>query len=195
MKAEDDIAPGEARPPAGQAPGSSSSTSGAHARTGSAVSFQPSRITHDDAFHDPARRGSGNSSANPPTKAGGDARSGGGGGRWLRKMTSWLAAAEPSTRALEHHRKDVLRKAGVGPGDDDGEDARLKLQVPAGEIPPDAVRPAGKGSDPEDALRRRKAEEKRRREGSGSVLGPAVSQSSSSRSSKTRGENPVFPFD
>lgn len=183
----DDTAPDDPRP---QVPAPESSTTpAAHARTASAVSFQSS-ITNPTST---ARRAS--SSTINPSNEGDSARS----SHWLRKMTSWLTASEPSTRALKQHKKDVLRKAGIA---DDDREARAKLQVPGGEIPPDAVRPDGKGVDPEDALRRkRRAEERRRRgagssrSGSGSVLGPASSHSGSSRSSKTRGGNPVFPFE
>jgi hypothetical protein len=170
------------KPPA-QAPGDGDAPS-RHARNRSTLSFQSSTHT---THHSTSRRGSGSSSN---TKGKGAESN-----QWLRKMTSWLTVAEPSAQALKHHRNDVFRRAGVPKND--GE-ANLKLHVPVGEIPPDAIRPAGRGPDPEDVLRM-KAEGRRKagkssQSRSSSVFGSPLSQSSSEGSSKTRVENPIFPF-
>ncbi|OIW34773.1 hypothetical protein CONLIGDRAFT_626821 [Coniochaeta ligniaria NRRL 30616] len=116
-------------------------------------------------------------------------------GRWLHKMTDWLAVSEPSAQALKNHRRDVFEKAGISKDD---KDARAKLHVPVGEIPADAIRPS-KGPDPEDVFKRQAQERKKAgkaaRSQGGVGLGSQLSHSSSSRSSKTRVENPIFPFD
>lgn len=117
-------------------------------------------------------------------------------GRWLHKMTEWLTVTEPSGQALKHHKKDVFRKAGISTDD---KDAGRKLHVSVGEIPPDAIRPA-KGPVPEEVFRRqveerRKAGGKASRSQGSSVIESQLSQCSSGQSSKTKVENPIFPFD
>ncbi|KAB5580435.1 hypothetical protein GE09DRAFT_437099 [Coniochaeta sp. 2T2.1] len=119
---------------------------------------------------------------------------------WLHKMTSWLATAEPSAQALKHHKKEMLRKAGL-PKDDP--EAGTKLRAPVGEIPADAIHPAGNWLDPEGVFGRKKDE--RRRDGVGpltgsqnsDVFGSMVSGSSSGKSGrpKTGAGSEVFPFD
>lgn len=168
---------------AGKTPSQAAATAGVcsqHHRKQSSVSFQSNTDTQGSSTSTVRGKGKEKDSK----------------GRWLHKMTDWLTASEPSTQALKHHKKSVFKKAGIS---EDDKDASSKLHVPMGEIPPDAIRPSGKGPDPEDVFKRQ-AEERRKagrstRSQSSSVLGSQLSQSSSSRSSKTKVENPIFPFD
>lgn len=155
----------------------------------------PATRTHSDhsLLPNPHRKGS---QSSDKSKHKGKPGAKDGKAQWLHKMTDWLAVSEPSTRALEHHRQDVFRRAGISRLDPD---AGAKLQVPVGGIPADAVRPSGPGPEPEEVARRR-AEERRRAGKSpesvgGSVFGGHLSQSSSRRSGKSRVENPISPWE
>jgi hypothetical protein len=175
------------------------------ARKQSAVSFNSSPLPYSGFKRSDTPHSRPGSNSGTPAKDKG-AKSG---SKWLHSLTSWLTVSEPSVQALKHHKKDVFQKAGI-PRDDP--EASRKLHVPVGEIPSHAIRPTGKGPDPEDLLRE-KADRRRRRargerkegmsEGSiGTARSPRSMDSSDfgsglSRSSDSRPvtRNEVFPFD
>lgn len=102
-------------------------------------------------------------------------------GRWLSQLKEWVSTSEPSTQALKQHKKDTFKKAGVSLDDPQ---ATAKLHAPIGELPEDAIKPAGRGPDPEEVLLRR-AEQRRKARGSysGMSSGSRTSHSFSSGSS------------
>lgn len=102
-------------------------------------------------------------------------------GRWLSQLKDWVSTSEPSSQALKQHKKDTYRKAGVALDDPQ---ANAKLHVPIGELPENAIKPAGRGPDPEEVLLK-KAQQRRKARGSysGRSSGSRTSQSFSSGSS------------
>ncbi len=106
----------------------------------------------------------------------------------VHKMTGWFSTSEPSVQALKRHKKVTFEKAGVAPNDPE---ASSKLHYPIGEIPADAVKPAGRGPDPEE-LARAKAE-KRRARSSGSTASRVSHSSSSEFSERSSLKSPSYP--
>lgn len=102
-------------------------------------------------------------------------------GRWLSQLKDWVSTSEPSSQALKQHKKDTFKKAGVALDDPQ---ATAKLHAPIGELPEEAIKPAGRGPDPEKVLLR-KAEQRRKARGSysGVSSGSRTSHSFSSGSS------------
>ena len=102
-------------------------------------------------------------------------------GRWLSQLKDWVSTSEPSSQALKQHKKDTFKKAGVALDDPQ---ATAKLHAPIGELPEEAIKPAGRGPDPEEVLLR-KAEQRRKARGSysGMSSGSRTSHSFSSGSS------------
>lgn len=106
----------------------------------------------------------------------------------VQKMTGWFSTSEPSVQALKRHKKVTFEKAGVAPNDPE---ASSKLHYPIGEIPANAVKPAGRGPEPED-IARAKAE-KRRARSSGSTVSRASHSSSSEFSERSSLKSPSYP--
>ncbi|KAJ9164928.1 hypothetical protein NKR19_g931 [Coniochaeta hoffmannii] len=158
---------------------------GHHTRNPSSVSFDSS----SQQSHSSPRR---KMSSDSKTQEASTSKS----GKLLRNLSSWLTVSEPSTQALKHHKKEVFRKANISPDDPT---ASAKLRIPGGEIPPGAIRPSGKGPDPEDVLRSRARERRRAGKSPGSqgssVFASDLSQSSSGRSEGKGVRNEIFPFD
>ncbi|TLD23103.1 hypothetical protein PspLS_07599 [Pyricularia sp. CBS 133598] len=75
----------------------------------------------------------------------------------LASLKEWVSTSEPSAEAWKKHTRDAHKNAGVSLKDPR---ATAKLHLPAGRIPEDAIRPSGRGPDPEELVMRR-AEEAR----------------------------------
>ncbi|TLS28365.1 hypothetical protein PpBr36_00191 [Pyricularia pennisetigena] len=75
----------------------------------------------------------------------------------LASLKEWVSTSEPSAEAWKKHTRDAHKSAGVSRKDPR---ATAKLHLPAGRIPDDAIRPSGRGPDPEELVIRR-AEEAR----------------------------------
>lgn len=111
-------------------------------------------------FYGPGSRGAG--AEEPARRSSSRAQGGRGkGARWLSGLRSWVGTSEPSTQALKKHQKMTFRRAGIEPGDPR---AKAKLHAPIGAIPDDAIRPAGRGPEPEELVRRRAEERRKARE-------------------------------
>lgn len=82
-------------------------------------------------------------------------------------VKGWISMSEPSTQALKDHKKSTFQKAGI-PLDDPR--AGAKLHLPTGEIPEDAIKPTGRGPDPEEIVEKKKRE--RQQSFGGSRHGP-----------------------
>lgn len=79
--------------------------------------------------------------------------------KWFSQLKEWISVSEPSTQALRNYKKDTYTKAGIALGDPL---ASAKLHLPAASLPPDAIKPGGRGLEPEEvvikkALQRKKA--------------------------------------
>ncbi|KLU84188.1 hypothetical protein MAPG_03233 [Magnaporthiopsis poae ATCC 64411] len=125
--------------------------------------------------------GSGGDDQVPKSKAGGRA----GRLRVLSQLKSWITVSEPSAQAFKQHQKESYNRAGVSRDDPT---ARTKLRAPTGSIPQDAIKPSGKGPDPEDVVRIKAAQTRALRQACSAVsTGSRASQTYSSRSSSSFG--------
>ncbi|KAH6646440.1 hypothetical protein BKA67DRAFT_664279 [Truncatella angustata] len=95
----------------------------------------------------------------------GDANTGSGGckekerrGGWFSHIKEWVSTSEPSTKALKDYKRDAFKRAGTTPNDPL---ATVKLHISPISLPPEAIKPCGRGLDPEEIVRR-KAEQKRK---------------------------------
>lgn len=91
-------------------------------------------------------------------------------GKILARLKDWTTTSEPSARALKQYRKEVFQKAGIALDDPE---AAIKLDAPIGQIPDDAIKPGGRGPDPEDLARRRTKNRKEMMGGGGIFTGTA----------------------
>ncbi|KAI2629757.1 hypothetical protein GGR54DRAFT_635939 [Hypoxylon sp. NC1633] len=67
-------------------------------------------------------------------------------GGWLSHLKDWASVSEPSAQALRQYKKDTYGKAHIALDDPQ---ASAKLHFPIGTLPQDAIKPAGRGPDPE----------------------------------------------
>lgn len=105
---------------------------------------------------------------------GGDGKQG-----WLSQLKGWVSVSEPSAHALKQYRKETYKKAQIALDDPR---ANAKLHLPIGTLPQGAIKPAGRGPDPEEIAMKNK--EQRKKIG---VLGSRIgSTSQGSRSSMSR---------
>ncbi|KAI0447424.1 hypothetical protein F4803DRAFT_322564 [Xylaria telfairii] len=96
--------------------------------------------------------------------------------RWLSQLKEWVSVSEPSTQALKKYKKDTYKKAGIALDDPL---ANAKLHLPVASIPRDAIKPGGRGPDPEEiALQKAK----HRREARGLLAAAGSSRGSRSSS-------------
>ncbi|KAI1474790.1 hypothetical protein F4774DRAFT_429531 [Daldinia eschscholtzii] len=102
----------------------------------------------------------------------------GGKRRWMSQLKSWVTASEPSAQALKQYKKETYNKAHISLDDPQ---ANAKLHLPIGTLPPNAIKPAGPGPDPEEIfLKQTEQRKKMRHSGTGSYETQG-SKSSSSR--------------
>ncbi|KAI0859593.1 hypothetical protein F4860DRAFT_525989 [Xylaria cubensis] len=96
--------------------------------------------------------------------------------RWFSHLKDWISISEPSTEALKNYKKDTFKKAGIAPNDPL---ANAKLHLPVASIPRDAIKPGGRGPEPEEiALQKAK----HRKEASGLLAVAGTSRGSRSSS-------------
>lgn len=98
---------------------------------------------------------------------------------WFSQLKGWVSVSEPSTQALKQYKKDTYNKAQVALDDPE---ANAKLHSPIGTLPPDAIKPAGRGPDPEEVVMKQ-IEQRKKKRISGSRTG-GTSQGSRSSSSR-----------
>ncbi|KAI0200099.1 hypothetical protein F4808DRAFT_177831 [Astrocystis sublimbata] len=80
--------------------------------------------------------------------------------RWFSQLKEWVSVSEPSTQALKTYKKDTYKRAGVALDDPL---ANAKLHLPVASLPPNAIKPGGRGPDPEEvALQKAKARKEAR---------------------------------
>ncbi|RYP39696.1 hypothetical protein DL767_002077 [Monosporascus sp. MG133] len=105
----------------------------------------------------------------------------GGKGNWLLQLKDWISVSEPSTQALKHHKKDTYRKVGIAL-DNPPADAELHLLVHA--LPPETIKPSGRGPEPEKVAVNKVEQRKNVQQPyNGSSRAPQGSQSSASQQS------------
>jgi hypothetical protein len=103
--------------------------------------------------------------------------------RWLSHLKDWISVSEPSNQALEQHRRNTYKKAGITLNDPR---ANAKLHLPVGTLPAEAIKPSGPGPDPEDvALERARLRRKLRESHSGSIGTSQGSRTSTSHYSSS----------
>ncbi|KAI2467694.1 hypothetical protein F4781DRAFT_444031 [Annulohypoxylon bovei var. microspora] len=98
---------------------------------------------------------------------------------WFSQLKGWVSVSEPSAQALKQYKKDAYEKAHIALDDPQ---ANAKLHLPIGTLPQDAIKPAGRGPDPED-ISMKQTEQRKKMRLSGSRMG---STSQGSRSSASR---------
>ncbi|KAI1082846.1 hypothetical protein F5B20DRAFT_530613 [Whalleya microplaca] len=79
---------------------------------------------------------------------------------WLSQLKDWISVSEPSNQAFKHYKKDTYKRAGIALDDPR---ANAKLHLPVGALPPNAIKPAGPGSDPEEIVLMRAKQRKQAR--------------------------------
>ncbi|KAL7629359.1 hypothetical protein AAE478_000879 [Parahypoxylon ruwenzoriense] len=80
---------------------------------------------------------------------------------WLSNLKGWVSISEPSTQALKDYKKETYKKANIALDDPQ---AKAKLHLPVGTLPPDAIKPDGRGPDPEEIALKKIEWRKRTRE-------------------------------
>ncbi|KAI0508404.1 hypothetical protein F5B22DRAFT_638771 [Xylaria bambusicola] len=80
--------------------------------------------------------------------------------RWFSQLKEWISVSEPSTQALIKYKKETYHKAGIALNDPL---ANAKLHLPVASLPPEAIKPGGRGPEPEEvvlqkAIQRKKAQ-------------------------------------
>ncbi|KAK5628105.1 hypothetical protein RRF57_003820 [Xylaria bambusicola] len=79
--------------------------------------------------------------------------------QWFSQLKEWISVSEPSTQALIKYKKETYNKAGISLNDPL---ANAKLHLPVASLPPEAIKPGGRGLEPEEvviqkAIQRKKA--------------------------------------
>lgn len=81
--------------------------------------------------------------------------------RWFSQLKHWAAASEPSKTALKNYKKDTFNKAGIALDDPL---ANAKLHLPIASLPPYAIKPGGRGPEPEEIALKRAMQRKKKRD-------------------------------
>lgn len=89
--------------------------------------------------------------------------------KFTTKATKWLKISEPSATALEEFRKAEFRRNHVEGMMDPL--AAAKLKIPSAKLPVDAIRPSGRGPEPEDIARKKHHDKMMKAPGTGSSCG------------------------
>ncbi|KAI1345122.1 hypothetical protein F5Y15DRAFT_410800 [Xylariaceae sp. FL0016] len=110
-------------------------------------------------------------------------------GRWFTQLKEWVSVSEPSTQAFNTYKKDAYKRAGVALNDPR---ANAKLHLPVGTLPGHAIKPAGRGPDPEE-IALKKAEQRVKMRESFTAAG-IPSQSSRSSGSRYSSSNSSVAF-
>ncbi|KAI0383847.1 hypothetical protein F5Y04DRAFT_278473 [Hypomontagnella monticulosa] len=72
--------------------------------------------------------------------------------RWYSQLKGWVSVSEPSAQALKQYKKETYRKADIALDDPR---ANAKLHLPVGMLPREAIKPSGRGPDPEEIAMKR----------------------------------------
>lgn len=102
--------------------------------------------------------------------------------RWLSQFKDWISMSEPSSQALKDYKKETYRRAGIAPDDPR---APAKLHLPVATLPAEAIKPSGRGPDPEEIILK-KVEMKKKMRNSFRMFGstrPGSTRSSASQRS------------
>ncbi|KAI1263092.1 hypothetical protein F5Y18DRAFT_438551 [Xylariaceae sp. FL1019] len=92
--------------------------------------------------------------------------------RWLSQLKDWVSVSEPSSQALKDYKKQTYKKAGIALDDPR---ANAKLHLPIGTLPAEAIKPGGRGLDPEEVALQKATHRKKARD---SLCTTSTSQSS-----------------
>jgi len=102
-------------------------------------------------------------------------------GHWFLQLKEWVSVSEPSTQALKAFKKETYNRAGITPDDPR---AHVKPHLPVSTSPPDAIKPSGRGPEPEEAVLQRAMQRKQAQE-----LLPVFGTSQGSQSSASHGSS------
>ncbi|KAI2638178.1 hypothetical protein GGS21DRAFT_488878 [Xylaria nigripes] len=78
--------------------------------------------------------------------------------RWFFQLKEWVSVTEPSTQALKDFKKDTYKRAGIALDDPM---ANAKLHLPVASLPPNVIKPGGRGPEPEEIARQRAMQRKK----------------------------------
>ncbi|KAI0008049.1 hypothetical protein F4779DRAFT_619046 [Xylariaceae sp. FL0662B] len=145
---------------------------------GETASYSPSGLGNDTSGSWERTRRHNDSTSESRKHKGKDGKS-----RWFSQLKDWISVSEPSSQAFKHYKKDTYRKAGIALDDPQ---ANAKLHLPVGALPPNAIKPAGPGSDPEEIVMKRAEQRKKSRQSYVRTVGMSQhSQSSASHYSSS----------
>ncbi len=96
---------------------------------------------------------------------------------WLSQLKGWISVSEPSYRALKQHKKDGYKRSTI-PFDDPR--ANIKLSLPIDTLPPEAIKPPGWGTDPEEVIMNTSEQRKKLRQSYNGSMGTSEGSRSSS---------------
>jgi hypothetical protein len=107
-------------------------------------------------------------------------------------LKEWVSVSEPSTRALKDYKKDTYKKAGIALNDPL---AKAKLHLPVAALPLDAIKPGGRGPDPEELVLLRNMQRKKAHESLPAAGTLQASRSSASHRSSSSSVTNSAPRD
>ncbi|KAI1096242.1 hypothetical protein F5B19DRAFT_488857 [Rostrohypoxylon terebratum] len=107
---------------------------------------------------------------------------------WLSQFKGWVSVSEPSAHALKQYKKETYKKAQIALDDPK---ANAKLHLPIGTLPQGAIKPAGRGPDPEELVTKNTEQRKNTRV-PGSRIGSTSQGSMSSMSRYSSSSSTVF---
>ncbi|KAG9507138.1 hypothetical protein J7337_000687 [Fusarium musae] len=111
--------------------------------------------------------------------------------RWFTQVKDWLSVAEPSAQAMKEQKKNTYRRHNIDMKDPQ---AAIKLHLPIGKIPDNAIT-STRGPSPEKALERARQQREETRSYSGLSQASHSVSSSISTIPSAKDYNPVTPWD
>ncbi|KAF9774669.1 hypothetical protein IL306_007300 [Fusarium sp. DS 682] len=111
--------------------------------------------------------------------------------RWFTQVKDWLSVSEPSAQAMKEQKRNAYRRHNIDMKDPR---AAVKMHLPIGKIPDDAIT-STRGPDPEKALERARQQREEARSYSGLSQASHSVSSSISTVPSAKEYNPVAPWD
>ncbi|KAK8049153.1 hypothetical protein PG994_010883 [Apiospora phragmitis] len=112
-------------------------------------------------------------------------------GRWLTQLKEWVSVSEPSTQAFKQHRKGTYQRAGIALDDPR---AGAKLHIPTTTLPSNAIKPSGRGPEPEEVAKRNTDNKKRIRQSFSTTGGTSQGSRSSTSQHSSMSSLPMHCY-
>jgi hypothetical protein len=111
--------------------------------------------------------------------------------RWFSQVKDWLSVSEPSALAMKEQKKNTFKRRGIDMKDPR---AAVKLHLPIGKIPEDAIT-STRGPSPEKARERARQQRETAQSYSGGSQASHSVSSGLSTAPSAKEFNPVTPWD